>query len=617
MYAKRLDSPKSTASPVKLLFLMISLLFAFGLADARGEEPSTFGLGVPLAEIFEPVRLYTPPTNGGVLLTEPDGRTVRFFYRYGEENVKTERYIGFVEEGASAVVYEDVSTDGGLTWQRGLKAFETPRTSHSDVAAVHSDTGEVYWLYRRQGKTYLIRTKDGRKDWSNHIEVPFATKFDSTSLIWLRDKEGSGHRRLVVATRSLTGKPGSETWVSDDDGVTWQGPSNICNCPRHPDRWGDVGSSAHLVELRDGRLWMLLRNAQDHLWEYFSDDRGLSWGKGRSSRFTGVFSNVRLVRLADGRLVICWLNAMPMSGQRKQWNAHKTARDALNVAISDDDGETWRGFREVVLSTQRHERIYAPVKATDASVHHQKITFTRDGKAIVFTGQDNPRVAGDSPHRQAVIFDLDWLYETSRSTDFSEGYANLSTQKFSKEPWPGTYDYSRTHGATVIEHPTKTFGRVLHLGREKCDWVLNEQDGANWSFPIGKRGTLETRILLRKGFKGGSISLTDVFYPPSDNAGDQAVMYELDIPPDGRIGSSTVLNTDTWYNIKLEWTGTDDKATHFCRVSVNDALLPGTLPLTNSSRNGLCYVRLRSTAPEEDLAGWLVAGIKARIDWNE
>lgn len=42
-----------------------------------------------------------------------------------------------------------------------------------------------------------------------------------------------------------------------------------------------------------------------------------------------------------------------------------------------------------------------------------------------------------------------------------------------------------------------------------------------------------------------------------------------------------------------------------------------TLPLNNTSRNGICYVRLRSTAREQDLAGWLVEHITANVDWRE
>jgi len=215
-----------------------------------------------------------------------------------------------------------------------------------------------------------------------------------------------------------------------------------------------------------------------------------------------------------------------------------------------------------------------------------------------------------------VIFDLDWIYETSRSTDFSNEYTDLNVFKLSKKPLKNTKDYSRILGATLVGHPTEPYKKVLHLGREKCDWVWNEQDGANWNFPIGKKGSLETRILLRKGFKGGAISLVDVFYPPSDNTGDEAAMYRLDIPADGRLSDLIALKHDTWYDLKLEWTGVEDNASHTCKVYINGIQLPQSLKLNNTSPNGICYARFRSTASEEDLAGWTGEHVKAKVVWD-
>lgn len=86
---------------------------------------------------------------------------------------------------------------------------------------------------------------------------------------------------------------------------------------------------------------------------------------------------------------------------------------------------------------------------------------------------------------------------------------------------------------------------------------------------------------------------------------------------DGRFGTSTVLEAETWYDVKPAWTGTEDKAADFCLVYIDGTLLPMTLPLNNTSRNGICYVRFRSTAREEDLAGWLVEHITANVDWRD
>ena len=590
-------------------YIFFSLIF---LSSSFAREVK---LSIPLNQIQEPTFLYAPATNGGVLLTMPDGKTIRFFYRVHGKRAPVEAGIGGVDEGTSSVVYEDVSTDGGVTWQLGKKAFETGEGSHSDVASVNPHTGEVYWIYRKNRKSYLIRTTNNWSDWSNEIEIPFVTKYDSTSFIWLKDKEKTGFHRIVAATRS--GAIGTVSYISDDDGLTWQGPSNLCTSPNRGDRWQDRGISGHVVELKDGRLWMLCRNAQDHLWEYFSNDRGKSWSEGQPSRFVGVFSNVRLYRISQDRLMILWLNSMPRKGVSKQANFHKTSRDVLHAAISDDDGKTWRGFREVALSKQRHSLVYTRMPTYDATIHHQKFTLTKDNKVIIFTGQDDAKLTWGSEHRQAVIFDLDWLYETSRSTEFSNEYADLNVFKLSKKPLKNTKDYSRILGATLVGHPTEPYKKVLHLGREKCDWVWNEQDGANWNFPIGKKGSLETRILLRKGFKGGAISLVDVFYPPSDNSGDEAAMYSLDIPADGRLSDLIAQKPDTWYDLKLEWTGVEDNASHSCKVYINGTLLPQALKLKNTSPNGICYSRFRSTAAEADLAGWIVESIKAKVEWIE
>jgi hypothetical protein len=568
-------------------------------------------LKVPLGKVFEPVYVYTHATNGGVLLTEPDGKTVRFFYRLYP---KVGEFAG--NEGTGSFVYEDTSTDGGATWKLQNQAFETGDGSQSDVAYVNPYSGEIYWTYRRNGQGRLIRTANSRTDWNNDIEIPFSIDYDGGNFIWLKDKENTGFHRIVFVAK-VQDRNGTASYYSDDDGDTWQGPSELCSAPPYEGRWDNRGSSGHVVELNDGRLWMLLRNSQDHLWEYFSMDRGETWSQGRPSRFVGVFSCVRLYRIPDGRLMIVWLHSMPRSGVTKTGSFHNTARDVVHAAISDDDGKTWRGFREVVLGKRRHSLFFSYTPAYDAGIHHQKFTVTKDNKALVFTGQDDKFVTWDTDHRQVVIFDIDWLYATSRSTDFSHEYDELSVFKLSQKRWRDTNYYSRVMGATLIGHPTQSYKKVLHLGREKCDWIFNEQDGANWNFPAGKMGSLETSIQLRSGFQGGAISLVNVFYPPSDNAGDTAAMYRLDIPPDGRISASTTLEPETWYDVKLEWNGTAEKKRHSCKVYINGSLQPEELPLNNISRDGVCYVRFRSTAQDEDLAGWLVEHIKADVVWEK
>jgi hypothetical protein len=577
-----------------------------GSSVASQEKISPLGLrqrgasiSLPLEQVFEPVFVYTPATNGGGLFTEADGRTVRLFYRLGPGN-----------ENSGRILYEDVSRDGGATWELLRQAHEFAAPGVGEVSRVHPDSGDVlvFFTEGQQGKATRFSPRTG--DWTTPRDVPFRLRFDNGSLIWLREREPTGFRRVVAFGPAGEGRVAS--WYSDDDGGTWRGPSNAIGAPERPGRWRNPAGSPEAVELADGRLWLLTRNSQDHLWESFSSDRGVSWSEPKPSRFYGVFSMVVLRRLPDDRLMIVWLNNMPREIEGVA-SFHNTARDVLHAAISDDDGATWRGFREVFLDRRRHELVYSAEPVYDAGVHHPKFTVTADNKAIVMSGQDDHYAGQDTEHRQAVIFDLDWLYETSRRTDFSRGYDDLNTFKLSKERRSPTNYYSRIHGATLIGHPTEPGRAVLQLGRERNEWVFNEQDGANWNFPAGQRGELRARIMLRPGFQGGSIALTDVFYAPSDNAGDETAMYRLEIPADRRLDARTVLAPGRWYTFSLRWNGTSDGERHTARVSIDGTPLENELPLRNVARNGVSYVRLRSTAQMEDLAGYLVEWLEAEI----
>ncbi len=557
-------------------------------------------LPMRLEDVFAPVFLFVPASNGGSLISEPGG-AVRFLYRTGPGH-----------EGSGGFIYEDTSHDGGESWFLEQLSFDTGRGSRSEIAEVHPHTGEIYLMYTR-GDGRLMRTYDHRTRWGAEKRLPFHVNFTTGSFIWLREEESTGFHRLVAA---VPAEGGVVSYYSDDDGETWYGPSNLVFAPEFPGRWDNPAGSPQMVELENGKLWMLTRNSQDHLWECFSDDWGKSWSEPRPSRFFGVFSNVRIKRIPDGRLLIMWLNSMPRSGVTRDGSFHNTARDVLHGAVSEDDGRHWIGFREVALGRQRHARIFSRTAAYDAGIHHQKFAVTEDSKVIVFTGQDDEAVGRESLHRQALIFDLGWLYERSRFTDFSRGgYLGLSVFKLSADLWGDTNYYSRVPGATLLEHPDRPNQRVLHLGREPCGWVFNEQDGACWNFPIGRTGSLETRILLREGFKGGLISLTNCFTNPSDNSGEETAMYVLPLPLDGKLNVATTLETGRWYTLRLQWTGTLDSEIHSCRVFIDGVQQPESLRLQNSSLDGICYVRFRSTAQETDLAGFLVESIRSEIDW--
>jgi len=107
--------------------------------------------------------------------------------------------------------------------------------------------------------------------------------------------------------------------LSTDEGRTWKLHGAIATAK--------AGLENMIVELGDGRLWMLIRT-EKVLWESHSSDRGRTWTEGRPTTIATPHSRFFIRRLASGKLLLV--------------NHHKfTGRSHLTAQLSADDGRTW------------------------------------------------------------------------------------------------------------------------------------------------------------------------------------------------------------------------------------------------------------------------------------
>jgi len=88
-----------------------------------------------------------------------------------------------------------------------------------------------------------------------------------------------------------------------------------------------------IVELRDGRLWMLARTKYG-MAETFSTDSGRTWSTPQPSAIKNVSARFFLRRLASGRLLLV------KNGPIDQ---RLPGRSQMSAFLSDDDGKTWSG----------------------------------------------------------------------------------------------------------------------------------------------------------------------------------------------------------------------------------------------------------------------------------
>ena len=266
-------------------------------------------------------------------------------------------------------------------------------------------------------------------------------------------------------------------------------------------------------------------------------------------------------------------------------------RDALHIAVSDDEGRTWRGFREIYLDHRRNDN---PAHSGDRGTAYPLGAYTADGKIVIVAGQGQ---GGRNP----ILIDPQWIVETEAQTDFSNGLNDWSVYKH-HGPAKGWWR-ARAVGCDLIPNPTERTKRSLHV-RKPDDLPA---DGATWNFPNGWKGTLTARVMIRKGSQGGVLCLNDRMFDPTNDWGEDFAIFRLPLA-DGKIGQAT-MKPETWNDVTLRW----DLSVPTCRVSVNGNPA-GELKPRHPTLNGVSYVRFRSAATTIDTAGFLVDSVKVLLD---
>ena len=108
--------------------------------------------------------------------------------------------------------------------------------------------------------------------------------------------------------------------ISTDEGKTWTLHGAVKSKP-----WALENM---ITELKDGRLWMLIRTNSGVLWQSHSTDKGRTWSDGNPSSIKSPGSRFYIRRLSSGNLLLV--------------NHYKfTGRSHLTAQLSTDDGATW------------------------------------------------------------------------------------------------------------------------------------------------------------------------------------------------------------------------------------------------------------------------------------
>ncbi len=357
---------------------------------------------------------------------------------------------------------------------------------------------------------------------------------------------------------------------------------------------------------------MLIRTAQDYHYESFSNDGGESWSDPVPSRFYGTITMPTLQRLNNGNILLLWCNTTPLpeiEHTLDYWEDVFTNRDAIHAAISDDDGLTWLGFREVYLNPLRNDSLmatrYGKLGSLDRSVHQSEIVELDNDKILISLGQH--------PNFRALIkMNINWLYEKERYDDFSKGLNNWSIHSYIKGI-KGHCAYNRKPGAVLVNHPNKPDRKVMHLRAAQDTSMLCQNNGAVFNFPAGISGEITVRMKFNQGFEGMQINLHDRWFNPVDTVARYFAMHHIDIPADLLIGNDDKLIPDTWYNLRLEWINSDNPETGYCQLFIDNEKQDLHLPLNIRTTNGISYIHFLLPLLSEVNNGILFESIIATV----
>ena len=586
---------------------MVAEFFA-SVVFACGAQP------VGLGEVFAPTVVGAPPTCACNEMCVLDDGEIR---HYGSQ----------MQDGKVVRVYVS-SRDDGLSWK-------TFRADDKDVGAMVKSPYSGEWISLRgatDGSFACLRSKTGPGDVApERIVLPWK-KVYARQILPLRSRQ-----RWVATIVDVACANGecyhAAVGLSDDDGRTWKyikvppvrDVARLAPGDKRP-HWFCNGTEPSVAELSDGTLLLVVRTSGPHAAFYRSSDGGETWSEGKPDpRFWQANTMPLLFRMRNGRLLFFWNNTQmlptrdaaetPELGPTEAdgtWEAVFTNRDALHAAYSDDDGKTWRGFREVALCEIRNRPDFRelgndPAQELDKSVHQTQAVELPGGKVLLAYGQN-------SSARRMAIFDPKWLEETARKDDFRQGLENLSTHLYLKSHsggargWAGHCCWNRLPGAALVRNPDLPLtnrGEVLQLARIRDPRLVCDRQGIVWNFPAARKGKVGVNV--RVPGEGFRLTLADHWINPCDETNPALSPVSVPFTSKELPCAKPIRPLKDWHDLVAEWNC--EKGTVVFSV---DGKCVRTEKMAWVPEAGLSYLHLQALAEGDD-----PDGAQVRVFWAE
>ncbi len=226
------------------------------------------------------------------------------------------------------------SDDGGDSWSKprlaiGARMEAAQKVSGALVGNLWTDPKRRLWLFFDQQlgdpqnriTNWFMRCDDpdaAEPEWSEPVMFAEGCTLNKPTVL------NNGDWLLPVSDWH---KQTARVFASTDQGASWKERSHL----KFP---GWQFDEHMMVELKDGRLWMLARTSGQP-YESFSTDAGKTWNTPQqAATVQNVSARFFLRRLQSGRILLV-KNGSP--AERLPQRTH------MSAWLSDDEGQTWKG----------------------------------------------------------------------------------------------------------------------------------------------------------------------------------------------------------------------------------------------------------------------------------
>lgn len=314
---------------MKILVLLLTML----TAQAQHNLPKQIVLDLRAHE-------NNPRNSEGDFVTLNDGRIMFIYTKYSGKGGS---------DFAPADLVARYSTDGGQTWTQEDEVVvrNEGKMNVMSVSLLRLLDGRIALFYARKNSRsdnipYVRYSADEAKTWSE--PQPCVTD-QPGYFVMNNDRATQLKSGRIILPVSLHKSPTTEwsnrgtlrCYYSDDAGTSWQPGQQV------PNAEDVITQEPGVVELKDGRLLMYMRANGGVQYFSYSSDQGQTWSQIEPSTIASPISPASMARVPmTNELMLVWNN-----NGAKGPGYFKGQRSPLTVAISDDEGKTWRHLQNL------------------------------------------------------------------------------------------------------------------------------------------------------------------------------------------------------------------------------------------------------------------------------